>query len=110
MKYKCHDIFVVRSPLLPKKYFEKLSSNGTETIFDLCQSKDKNIIEEALKVSSESLCNSLKEMPEDAKKRRNLKHSLVKYITRMSTRPTPYGLFAGVGLGTFGEKWSYVKI
>ena len=31
---------------------------------------------------------------------------LLRYLTRMSTRPTPFGLFAGVGLGTFGETTS----
>lgn len=104
MKYKCFDTFVIRSSLLPKSYFEKLSFYGTEMIFDLYQSEDKDVIEEALKVSSESLFNSLREIPEDVKRKRNLKYGLIKYLTRMSTRPTPYGLFAGVGLGTFGEK------
>lgn len=104
MEYKCFDTFIIRSSLLPKNYFEKLSFYGTETVFNLYQSEDKDVIEEALKVSSESLFNSLQELPEDVKRRRNLKYSLIKYLTRMSTRPTPYGLFAGVGLGTFGDK------
>jgi lantibiotic biosynthesis protein len=29
--------------------------------------------------------------------------SLLRYLTRMTTRPTPYGLFAGVAAGSFGE-------
>ncbi|MGH3873933.1 MAG: lantibiotic dehydratase [Pseudonocardiaceae bacterium] len=27
--------------------------------------------------------------------------SLLRYVTRMASRPTPYGLFSGVGMGTF---------
>ncbi len=33
-----------------------------------------------------------------------LRGKLLRYLIRMSTRPTPYGLFSGVALATFGTK------
>lgn len=102
MKYKCFDIFAIRSPILPKSYFNRLTSKGTECIFDIYKlSEHKDIIDEAIRVSSKSLFEGLHGNITDEKKKKNIKHSLIKYLTRMSTRPTPYGLFAGVGLGRF---------
>lgn len=48
MKYKCFDIFAIRSPILPKSYFNRLTSKGTECIFDIYKlSEHKDIIDEA---------------------------------------------------------------
>lgn len=38
-----------------------------------------------------------------AKEHQKLKHTLLKYYSRMSTRCTPFGLFSEVGLGKFSE-------
>ena len=35
---------------------------------------------------------------------RNIERTLVRYLTRMATRPTPFGLFAGVATGRCGER------
>ena len=90
MKYKCFDIFAIRSPILPKSYFNRLTSKGTECIFDIYKlSEHKDIIDEAIRVSSKSLFEGLHGNITDEKKKKNIKHSLIKYLTRMSTRPTP---------------------
>ncbi len=46
-----------------------------------------------------------------------LKESLLKYLIRMSTRPTPFGLLSGINIGIFGnytfkvaEYQKYVKV
>lgn len=36
--------------------------------------------------------------------RLRMTRALVRYFTRMASRPTPFGLFAGVGIGTIGQE------
>lgn len=59
---------------------------------------------QALYVASASLMDALARQEgrtSGHKKVTRLYSSLLRYITRMSTRPTPYGLFSAVGVGTF---------
>lgn len=61
-------------------------------------------VRRALAVGGGYLLNALDSAPADPKRRRRLAGKLRRYLTRMSTRPTPYGLFAGVGLGRFAAQ------
>lgn len=105
MKYLCHDIFMVRVPSLPLKVFwdfNKIGDNVLDYIY-----KNQNIInfiEESLLVSSRTLYESLKNPPISEKKIRNLNSGILNYMIRASTRPTPFGLLAGVGLGEFSNE------
>lgn len=47
--------------------------------------------------------NLLRALREGAQKNRAARGKLLRYQIRMSTRPTPYGLFAGVALGAIGR-------
>ncbi|MFN7957262.1 MAG: lantibiotic dehydratase [Holophagaceae bacterium] len=42
-------------------------------------------------------------------KRDRVERSLVRYLTRMASRPTPFGLFSGCSIGTWGEE-SLLKV
>ena len=46
---------------------------------------------------------SWKSNPE-TKRGRNTERALVRYFTRMTGRPTPFGLFAGISVGRIGER------
>lgn len=67
---------------------------------------DRPDVREALFVASPSLEESLAHWlhaPESARGRR-VERALVRYVSRMTARPTPFGLFAGVSLGTMAPE------
>ena len=120
--------FALRSPLLP---FEELSSwcggleaahasvdVGAQVIDEVLQrdrdelrSRLREIVNrpevgDALFVASPSLDESLvhwRDVPESERGQR-VERALVRYFSRMCSRPTPFGLFAGCSVGTIGEK------
>jgi lantibiotic biosynthesis protein len=53
----------------------------------------------ALSVASPDLLDGLRERPGDP----GVHAALVRYVARMAARPTPFGLFAGCGVGAIGE-------
>ncbi|MGW7582517.1 lantibiotic dehydratase [Kitasatospora sp. NPDC054768] len=59
-------------------------------------------VREALSVASSSLTTGLDtwEHSPDSRRGRNAEHSLLRYLARMSARPTPFGLFAGCSVGS----------
>jgi len=63
-------------------------------------------IREALFVASPDLAASLRHWlaDPDGKKGRRAEQGLVRYVQRMATRPTPFGLFAGTTAGAPGER------
>lgn len=100
--------FAFRTPLLPFEDFQAWSGevDSSAVIRELLGSRE---IQEALFVASPHLIDSLgtshanPARPESKKSRRS-RQALVRYLTRMATRPTPFGLFAGCSVGTLGEK------
>ena len=72
----------------------------------LAQAVDRPEIREALYLASpriEAAIEAWRADPE-SKRGRRVERSLVRYLTRMTTRPTPFGLCAGVSTGTLGER------
>ena len=91
--YRAGDFVMVRAPLLP---IDGAPSVGAPR--DL-----PGEVERALAVASTPFfdavqSNAAAERPPDVER------TLRRYLVRMSTRPTPFGLFAGVGLGGWGEE------
>jgi class I lanthipeptide synthase len=52
----------------------------------------------AVSVASADLARALERTQPGDRRARRVRGKLLRYLIRMSTRPTPYGLFAGVGL------------
>lgn len=65
-------------------------------------------VDEAIFLASPDLHSQMKEWLNgeltDNKKRRKLHYGLMRYILRMCTRPTPFGLFAGFSLGKWDKE------
>ncbi|MFV0329284.1 MAG: lantibiotic dehydratase family protein [Dysgonomonas sp.] len=100
MNYKPFSNFIFRTPSLP---YNKLSLDSLE--------KNK-VIEEAIYIASPILYTELQKMKNgeiknEVEKERILL-SLSRYISRMSTRCTPFGLFAGCGIGIIREETSII--
>ncbi|QXM06247.1 lantibiotic dehydratase [Crassaminicella indica] len=105
MRYLCHDVFMVRVPSLSLKTFWDFNKTDVN-ISDYISKNEKimNFMKESVLLSSKSLYASLNNPPTEKKKVKNYNLGLLKYFIRASTRPTPFGLFAGVGLGEFSDQ------
>ena len=92
--------FTMRTPLLRLRDLV-----STETA--LLEAYRIPVVREALYLASPDLYSMLIELEKDAVKDNIRKEkaliSLYKYYTRMCTRCTPFGLFAGITAGHLGE-------
>jgi thiopeptide-type bacteriocin biosynthesis protein len=107
--YQALPMFMLRAPLLPVESYLSLSHRhytrqgregpsiepaGLEPMIS------DALVLRALAVGSmdlyEALCRG--------EISRSVQRKLLRYVIRMSTRATPYGLFAGAGLGVFGDE------
>lgn len=90
--YRPLDQLVVRAPLRPvRRYLELTAEPGP-------------LERRAISVASEALAEALDREPGDRKAARTLRASVLRYLIRMSTRPTPFGLFGSVAIGQWGAR------
>lgn len=106
MQYTHFPKYVLRSPLLPLNFFFELTKDTIltqDTLKEICQEAH---IKEALFLASPSLYTAFEKWldgqanPSDSER---MTYSILKYLSRMSSRCTPFGLFAGTAVGVFGE-------
>lgn len=99
--------FVLRTPLLPVNFYTSLLDNySSEAIF---KTLDNPYVKNAIALASPELYSELEKyrvnpLSFSKDKRSSLELSLLKYIARISSRATPFGLFAGCTTGTFGTE------
>lgn len=105
--YQFFEEYIVRTPLFSNKRFieavdkDEISDEELKNKF-----ADHSVFLEALYLASPDLCEEMTrwlhtEKSLSLKEHQKLKHTFLKYYSRMSTRCTPFGLFSGVGLGKF---------
>ena len=100
-RYEPLDAFTVRAPLLPVEAYRALGEHGIAFVPGSLVPRDP-LVARALAVGSADLLGALeKSSPQGADAPRLLR-KLRRFLIRMATRPTPFGLFAGVALGTWG--------
>ena len=111
--YQPHGSFVVRSPLLPLENFfnwkvdaaNDLITSKETLIRSLYEFYQQPLVQEALYIGSPDLHEQLllwiENRIDKPDKKEKLELSLVKYMIRMCTRCTPYGIFATCTAGTF---------
>ncbi|GFZ32675.1 hypothetical protein CSC2_32010 [Clostridium zeae] len=99
--YKTANFFMMRTPILSlDKYYEL--SNINESFIHMIKDLFRvPLIREAILVSSKSLYDSLKN---SENYNQQIVSSFLKYFIRMSTRTTPFGLFASVNIGSFDKE------
>jgi thiopeptide-type bacteriocin biosynthesis protein len=99
--YQPLDFVTVRAPLLPVECYRALADQQRQ----LELLSDPRMLS-ALAVGSASLLAAIDRFSHSGLTRRDadrMRSKLRRYQIRMSTRPTPYGLFAGVALTSWGE-------
>lgn len=105
--YRALDNFVLRTPSKSLSSLKNLLRKEDVLNDELKQFCSDPHFQEALFLASpnlyEVLIDYLKTEKLTSKKRDKLKLSLLKYISRMSSRSTPFGLFSGYTIGTFNH-------
>lgn len=86
---------VVRAPLLPVQRYLGLAAAGGK--------KADPLVRMAVHVASPALGAAIDRATEDTLPPR-VRSSLLRYLIRMSTRPTPFGLFAGVAVTRWADR------
>ena len=111
MQYTHFPKYILRTPLLPINFFFELTKDtvlSQDTLRNVCK---ENHIKEALFLASPTLYEAFekwldgKASPSDSER---MTHSILKYLSRMSSRCTPFGLFAGTAVGSYGEQTDIV--
>lgn len=98
------DWVLVRSPLLPVQRYQQLHGGGEPASEgDLPQAVRDPVVRRAIAVASPSLFERLGRSPSSRSALGRRRLAVLRYLIRMSTRPTPYGLNAGVSLARWGE-------
>ena len=108
--YQLDSRFILRTPTLPITFLNQLEQLSTieEQIRELKKIAESSLIREAIFLASPILHAELIKFCEGALNNKEEKQfiiSFVKYLYRMSSRCTPFGLFAGCTMG----KWDNEK-
>lgn len=103
--------YVSRTPVLPISFYTSLLQNYS--INNLRKIVKDQYIQEALYLASPVVYNQLLKWLENPnslskEKERKLEQTLLKYLARMSSRCTPFGMFSGCSVGSFSEKTSVI--
>jgi lantibiotic biosynthesis protein len=120
------DFFVLRTPLLPVEDFLAWSEGLDAPVspdepgaigrrrerlrLRLVETMARPEVSEAVFVASAEVAEAVAawlENPAD-RRARGIERALVRYLTRMTLRPTPFGLFAGWSVGTIAAKTQLV--
>ncbi|VXB14553.1 conserved hypothetical protein [Flavobacterium sp. 9AF] len=99
--------FILRTPLLPVSYYVSLLENYSKD--NLFATLDNLYIKNAIALASPELVSELEKYKKNpsqypADKVKSLEIALLKYLARISSRATPFGLFAGCTTGRFDSK------
>lgn len=101
-KIKVPDFFIIRSPRLPYLYFKQMNAFLTEEEFWEFARKllSESEILDSIFIASEGFHSHLKVAMNSPfnQKTKDLLPTLYKYISRMTVRPTPFGLFSAISL------------
>lgn len=123
------DVVMIRAPLLPIETVQRCIVDQPRGMAATASARDHHtaerrpltvpttrewlhhqfsdpVVQEALLAGSSDLFHAILrwERGDDGKKSRRTQTNLFRYLTRMASRPTPFGLFAGVAVGNIGPE------
>lgn len=104
--YTAFNEFILRVPILSLDFFVNLTSGDEVSEKSLQNAFQNPVIREAVFLASPTLFFELQKWIAgdlDSKKAQRVTTSFLKYLSRMSSRCTPFGLFAGCATGNFSE-------
>lgn len=99
------EFFVLRTPKMSEEKLLNWQGTRTELRQQLREWANNPVVKEALHLASPSLSQRLHywfDKPE-SERGKKIEQSLTKYFVRMTSRCTPFGLFAGVSLGNIKD-------
>ncbi len=105
--HQAADFFVIRSNRLSLKPLMAWDNSDRAVLrHQLQQWFEQPQTQEAIYIASPSLLDRAQQWygDPDSKKSKKFEQALAKYFIRMTSRPTPFGLFSGVGMGDIGEQ------
>ena len=104
--------YILRTPLLPINNIRQLVKDGVITKESLLNMCDDETVMEALFIASPSFYREVQKWREgklpNSKEEDKVMQGLYRYIARMCTRCTPFGMFAGIANGTISDKTDIV--
>ncbi|MGV9992431.1 lantibiotic dehydratase [Streptomyces sp. NPDC003374] len=104
-RYVPADFYLLRAPALPVQTWLGFMSDPRRTDEALLRLARDPEVRRAVFVASEDLAEGLTHLERMSPRSVARLHSrLWRYLTRMSTRPTPFGAFSGVAAGTFSDR------
>lgn len=105
IKYNVCDFFMIRTPLMAINDYLVMFDDVSLLDMNLKKAFDNPLLRETLAVSSKDLIDAIDKNDLDTRSKASeqIRSSLVKYFIRLSTRPTPFGLFSGISMGHFGD-------
>lgn len=112
-KYHFADTFYIRTPTLPLNFFYNLVNQPEISDEEFLVRWNIPVIREAIYLASPDFYDAMEDWAASkltkAKRIESIKSKFLSYLIRMSTRCTPFGLFAGVGMGKFGHESMIIK-
>lgn len=102
---------IFRTPLIPFNQFTNHLEELSRSDEKFKQLFSNKVLQESIYLASPVLFESLQKFLEKGvrdKDEERIEFSLVRYLSRMSTRCTPFGLFAGCSSGTIGDETKIV--
>ncbi|MGN7765617.1 lantibiotic dehydratase [Paenibacillus sp. 22594] len=103
MLFRTLDFFMLRTPLLPMEMYCSFMEEPKSLGQQLTEMTQNPLLQEAVQIASTSLSRDLPALQEknNPRKTRHTMDAWLRYWLRMVSRPTPFGIFAGVTLGSF---------
>ncbi|WP_281979529.1 lantibiotic dehydratase family protein [Tenacibaculum mesophilum] len=108
--YQIFDSYCLRTPLFSLSDYKSLIEREGVLETDFRNLLQNKIFREALFLASPELVVQIQKWENqeilDKKKKESLELTILKYFTRITTRCTPFGLFASCSQGSFSDKTS----